>query len=84
MHIRMKGIRDILIIDERLIFEQPALSMHCFLSKRIMTLTCNVGTFKLGIVRKIAALDLNREEEKFIFDFRTKVLGLNRIVVTRL
>ena len=31
----------------------------------------------------MAPLDLDREEEKFIFKFQTKVLGLNRIVVTR-
>ena len=39
--------------------------------------------FKLGIVKKVRPLDLDREEEKFIFDYRTKVMGLNRIVVAR-
>ena len=40
-----------------------------------------MGIFKLGIMREMAPLDLDREKEKFIFNFRTKVLGLNRIVV---
>ena len=80
MHIRMNGHRDKFIIDERLKFEQSALSMHCFLKHKN---DFKMGIFKLGIVRKMAPLDLDREEEKFIFTFRTKILGLNRIVVTR-
>ena len=56
------------------------LSMHCFLKHKN---DFKMGIFKLGIVRKMAPLDLDREEEKFIFTFRTKLLGLNRIVVTR-
>ena len=80
MHIRMNGHRDKFIIDERLKFEQSALSMHCFLKHKD---DFNMGIFKLGIVKKMAPLDLDREEEKFIFTFRTKILGLNRIVVTR-
>ena len=54
--------------------------MHCFLKQKN---DFKMGIFKLGIVRKMAPLDLDREEEKFIFTFRTKILGLNRIVVTR-
>ena len=77
MHIRINGHRNKFIIDERLKFEQSALSMHCLKND------FDMGIFKLGIVRKMAPLDLNREEEKFIFNFRTNVLGLNRIVVTR-
>ena len=80
MHIRMNGHRDKFIIDDRLKFEQSALSMHCFLKHKD---NFSMSNFKLGIVRKVNPLDLDREEEKFIFNFRTKVLGLNRIVVTR-
>ena len=54
MHIRMIGHRDKFIIDERLKFEQSALSMHCFLKHNN---DFDMGIFKLGIVRKIALLD---------------------------
>ena len=76
----MNGHRDKFCIDDRLKFEQSALSMHCYLKhKTHFTLT----TFKVGIVRKVNPMDLDREEERYIFNYRTKVLGLNRIVVTR-
>ena len=79
-HIRMNGHRDKFLIDDRLKFEHSALSMHCFLNHKD---NFDLGIFKLGIVKKVSPLDLDREEEKFIFNYRTKVLGLNRIVVTR-
>ncbi len=80
MHIRMNGHRDKFIIDHRLKFEKSALAMHCFLEHKDKF---SMEHFKLGIVKKVRPIDLDREEEKFIFDFRTKVLGLNRIVVAR-
>ena len=39
--------------------------------------------FKLGIVRKVRPVDLNREEEKCIQKFRTNICGLYRIAVVR-
>ena len=39
--------------------------------------------FKLGIIKKVRPLDLDREEDKFILNYRTKIMGLNRIVVVK-
>ena len=39
--------------------------------------------FKLGIVKKVRPIDLDREEVKFITRCGTKIWGLNRIVVVR-
>jgi hypothetical protein len=42
-----------------------------------------MGHFKLGIVKTVRPIDLDREENKLITKFRTNILGLNRIVVIR-
>ena len=42
-----------------------------------------MGHFKLGIVKKVRPIDLDREENKLITKFRTNIWGLNRIVVIR-
>ena len=39
--------------------------------------------YKLGIVKKVKPVDLDREEARLIDKFRTKIWGLNRIVVVR-
>ena len=38
---------------------------------------------RLGIVKKVRPVDLDREEDKIVSKFRTKIWGLNRIVVVR-
>ncbi len=76
----MNGHRNKFTIDDRLLFEKSALSMHCFLKHKDRF---SMEYFTLGIVKKVRPLDLDREEEKLIFKHRTKVLGLNRIVVAR-
>ena len=80
MHIRMNGHRSKFVIDERLLFEKSALSMHCFLAHKSQF---SMEFFKLGIVKKVRPVDLDREEEKLIQKFRTNICGLNRIVVVR-
>ena len=80
MHTRMNGHRNKFVIDDTLEFEKSALSMHCFLvHKNEFSMTY----FKLGIVKKVRPVDLDREEDKFITRYRTKIWGLNRIVVVR-
>ena len=80
MHVRMNGHRNKFVIDNRLLFEKSALSMHCYL---VHKLDFSMELFKLGIVKKVRPLDLDREEDKFINMYRTNVVGLNRIVVVR-
>ena len=80
MHIRINGHRSKFVIDSRLLFENSALSMHCYLTHKLQF---GMEYFKLGIVKKVRPLDLDREEGKLIFKYRTKIWGLNRIVVVR-
>ena len=79
-HIRMNGHRSHFKIDSSLSFEKSALSMHAFLSHK----DCfSMNIYKLGIVKKVSPMNLDREEDFFIAKFRTNVFGLNRMVVTR-
>ena len=54
--------------------------MHCFLAHKS---SFSLSFYKLGIVKKVKPLDLDREEARLrlIDKFRTKIWGLNRIVV---
>ena len=80
MHIRMNGHRSKFVIDKNLLFEQSALSYHCFLAHKSQ---CSMTYFKLGIVKKVRPLNLDREESILINKYRTNVWGLNRICVVR-
>ena len=80
MNTRMNGHRSHFVIDKRLLFEKSALSMHCFLAHKS---DFSMELFKLGIVKQTRAVELNREEERFIQKYRTNICGLNRIAVVR-
>ena len=80
MHIRMNGHRNKFKIDNALSFEKSALSMHCYLEHKD---NFSMKHFKLGIVKKVRPIDLDREENKLINRYRTNIWGLNRIVVVR-
>ncbi|KAL5247374.1 hypothetical protein ACHWQZ_G019296 [Mnemiopsis leidyi] len=80
MNVRMNGHRSKFVIDERLLFEKSAMSMHCFLAHKSQF---SMELFKLGIVKRVRPVELDREEEKLIQKFRTNICGLNRIVVVR-
>ena len=43
----------------------------------------SMNIYKLGVVKKVSPLNLDREEDFFIAKFRTNVFGLNRMVVAR-
>ena len=80
MYVRMNGHRNKFLIDDRLAFEKSALLMHCFLEhKNQFSMEC----FKFGIVKKVRPIDLDREEDKFIQKYRTKLWGLNIVFVSR-
>ena len=82
MHVRMDGHRNKFKIDSALTYEKSALSIHCFLTHKP---SFNMSIYKLGIIRKVKPLELDREESRMIDKFRTRIRiwGLNRIVVTR-
>ena len=80
MHIRMNGHRSKFVIDNQLLFEKSALSMHCFLEHKN---DFSMKYFKLGIIKKVRPVELDREENFFINRFRTNIWGINRIVVVR-
>ena len=79
-HIRVNGHRNKFVVDNRLLFEHSALSYHNFLKHRE---NFDISNFKLGIVKKVNPLYLDREEQRFINMFRTDIFGLNRIAVVR-
>ena len=54
--------------------------MHCFLAHKS---SFSMSFYKLGIVKKVKPLDLDREEARMIDKFMTKIWVLNRIVVVR-
>ena len=76
----MNGHRSHFKIDSSLSFEKSALSMHAFLCHKDFF---SMNIYKLGVVKKVSPLNLDREEDFFIAKFRTNVFGLNRMVVAR-
>ena len=79
-HIRMNGHRSKFKINGDLDYEKSALSMHCFVKHNS---DFSMSHFKLGIVKRVKPIDLDREENKLIMKYRTNIFGLNRIVVVR-
>ena len=61
-------------------YEQSALALHCVLYH---ISDFNMHHFKLGVVKRVRAVDLDREENKLIFKYRTNIRGLNRMMVVR-
>ena len=77
---RMSGHRDKFVIDNDKVYEKSALSMHCY-EKHPDKFDLNY--FKIGFVKKVNPLDLDREEDITIHKFKTNIWGLNRIKVKR-
>ena len=71
----MKATLDLMIIVPNL-----KLTEHCFYNHPDQM---ELSVFKVGIVKKCRAIDLDREEDRFISKFRTNVFGLNRMIVSR-
>ena len=61
-HIRMNGHRSHFKIDSSLSFEKSALSMHAFLCHKDFF---SMNIYKLGVVKKVSPLNLDREEDFF-------------------
>ena len=57
-----------------------ALAQHCWEAHREHF---SLDIFKLGLIKSVSPLSLDRHESKLIDRFRTKLFGLNRINVVR-
>ena len=79
-HIRTNGHRGKFVIDDNKLYQKSALSMHCFL---VHKQNFSLDVFKLGIVKKVKPVDLDREESRYTIKYRTKTFGLNRIDVVK-
>ena len=79
-HLRFNGHRDCFKIDDCASYSKSALSQHCF---DVHPDQMDLSVFKLGIVLRCAAPDLDREENRFVSKFRTNIFGLNRIKIIK-
>ena len=79
-HIRMNGHRSKFVPDDKSVFEESALSIHCYQEHQEQF---DLSFFKLGIIKKVKPCDLDREESNAIHRYKTHIWGLNRIVVVR-
>ena len=60
--------------------KKSALAQHCWEKHRD---AMDLNIFKFGLVKQVSALGLDRAESKLIDNYRTKLFGLNRILVIR-
>ena len=49
----------------------------------ISTNNIELSVFKIGFVKCCRAIDLDREENRFVTKFRTDIFGLNRMKVVK-
>ena len=61
-------------------YEKSALSVHCFENHPN---EFDLKYFNIGFVKSITPNLIDREEDIIIQEYRTHILGLNRIVVRR-
>ena len=61
-------------------FQKSALSMHSFEEH---SLEHSIDSFEFSILKRTPALNLHREEVRYIEKLRTKTFGLNRMKVIR-
>jgi hypothetical protein len=80
VHVRFNGHRSKFVIDDQRTYEKSALSQHCFDCHPDNMLLTN---FKIGIVKSVNPIELDREENRYITKFRTDIWGLNRMNVIR-
>ena len=79
-HTRFNGHRSKFKVDSKLSYTKSALSEHCFHKH---SNHFELSVFKIGFVKSCRALDLDREENRFISKFRTDIFGLNRMKVIK-
>ncbi len=77
-HVRFNGHRSKFKVDDKLSYSKSALAQHCFDEHYDQF---SLSVFRIGLVKRCSALDLDREETRFINKFRTELFGINRIKV---
>ena len=77
LHHRVTGHRSKFTKDA---FQKSALSMHSFEEH---SLEHSIDSFEFSILKRTPALNLHREEFRYIEKLRTKTFGLNRMKVIR-
>ena len=77
---RFTGHRNKFKIDADKSYTKSALSQHCF---DVHPESFSLEYFKVGFVKKCAALQLEREEHRLTSMFRANILGINRNKVVR-
>ena len=77
---RFNGHRSKFVLDDQCSYEKSALSQHCFDHHPD---NMQLSNFKIGIVKSVNPIELDREENRFITKFRTDIWGLNRMNVIR-
>ena len=83
-HCRINGHRSCFKVSEELEFEKSALSFHSFNKHRRHDKdSFDLRSFKVGLIRKAPPRELDRVEDYFITIFKTRLIGLNRIAVSR-
>ena len=80
LHERFNGHRRSFSITPELLYEKSGLSMHCFLEHKNLF---NLNLFKVGMVKKVAPLMLDREENRVVEKYQTNIWGINRIAIVR-
>ena len=83
-HGRLNGHRSNFKVNGALEYEKGALSFHAFLKHRTKNKgQFDLNIFKVGVIRRAIATELDRTEDYYINLFNTRLSGLNRIVVVR-
>ena len=81
--VRMNGHRSAFKRNENgdyVAYMKSALAQHCYEQHPNHM---SLSVFKLGLIKSCSAMQLDREENRFISKLRTEVIGLNRIKVVR-
>ena len=78
-HIRMNGHRSKFKLEENE-YEKSALSIHCFENHPH---EFDLKYFNIGFVKSVTPNLIDKEEDMIIQEYRTNILGLNRILVRR-
>ena len=78
MNFRMSNHRNKFVADDPFHYEKSALAMHCH-EKHGEQL--DMKYFKLGIIKKVRPVELNRQENFYINKFKTNIWGINRYEV---
>lgn len=79
-HVRFNGHRKCFKVNDSEAIGKSALSQHCFEKHPQLF---SLSNFRVGIVKACKAIDLDREENRFVTKFRTDIIGINRMKIVK-